>query len=338
MATIQSNPSPKFTPDPKPAKNRTPLFAGIIVALLLALAVLGVSYANRGSENAELSADLVEMEQFKAQAEKQYYESLAELEEMRGSNEELNALIDQQKEELSLQNDKITSLTRDNRNLQAARRELAELKTQTETYVIELEELRAANLALEEDNSRLTSERDLLSSDLQVSRQTNEELNSERAVLVSEREELTDQNEDLSRKVGIASVIKTNNITVEGQKQRNSGRWVGRTNAKNVERLYVCFNSLDNGVAEPGEETFQLRVINPSGETMSIEAEGSGVLTADNGDQIPYTKDVGFNFDGAAANHCAEWNVPGQEYSEGTYTIQLYNKGFLVGNSEVTLK
>ncbi|THH39867.1 hypothetical protein [Neolewinella litorea] len=338
MATYQNNPDPKFTPAPKPQKNRTPLLAGIIAVLLIALAVLGISFMNRGTENAQLSTELVEMEQFKAQAEKQYYESLAELEEMRGSNEELNALIDQQKEELRLQNEKITSLTRDSRNLAAARRELEDLRSKTTGYLAELEELRQKNEQLTQDRDRIANERDLLSSDLQVSQQTNEQLNSERAVLVSEREQLANRNNELSRKVNVASVIKTNNITAEGQKQRNSGRWVGRTNAKNVERLYICFNSLDNAVATTGEETFQMRIVNPNGETMSIEAEGSGVLTTDQGEQVPYTKSVPFDFQGDAANHCAEWNVPGQEYLEGTYTVELYNKGFLVGTTELELK
>ncbi|WP_116125971.1 hypothetical protein [Lewinella sp. IMCC34183] len=332
MATYQNSPAPR------PQKNRTPLLAGIIAVLLIAVAVLGVSFMNRGTENAQLSTELVEMEQFKAQAEKQYYESLAELEEMRGSNDELNALIDQQKEELRLQNEKITSLTRDSRNLGAARKELADLRTKASGYLAELEELRERNAQLTEDRDRLANERDLLNNDLQVSQQTNEQLNSERAVLVSEREKLANQNSALSRKVDVASVIKTNNVTVEGQKQRNSGRWVGRNNAKNVERIYVCFNSLDNAVAEPGEETFQMRIIDPTGSTMSIEAEGSGVLTTSDGEQVPYTKNVPFSFEGDAANHCAEWNVPGQEYAEGIYTIELYNKGNLVGNTQLELK
>ena len=343
MATIQNNPtpnSPKFTPTPAPApKNRTPLFAGVIVALLLALAVLGVSYFNRGNENAQLSTDLVEMEQFKAKAEQQYYASLAELEEMRGSNEELNALIDQQKDELRVQKDKITSLTRDARNLGAARRELAELRTQVDGYLVELEDLRLANARLEEEKGILTTERDMLSSDLQVSRQTNEELNTERAVLVSEREQLTSTNQELNRKVSIASVLKANNITAVGQKQRKSGRWVNRDNAKNVERLYVCFNSLDNAVAETGEETFQLRVVAPTGETMSVDALGSGVLVnAATNEEVAYSTSTTFNFDGAAANHCAEWAIEGQEFKEGNYLIELYNKGYLVGTSSLQLK
>ena len=343
MATIQNSPNspkkPTFTPAPQEKKNRTPLFAGIIAVLLLALAGLGIGYANRGTENAELTSDKIELEKLKAQTEKQYYESLAELEEMRGSNEELNALIDQQKEELREQKDKISALTRDSRNLAAARRELNELKAQTEGYLLEIEDLRLANAALEESNQTLTTERDMLSSDLQVSRQQNESLNSERAVLVSEREQLTSQNQELSRKVGIASVLKTSNVSVVGQKARNSGKWVDRGRAKSVERLYICFSSLENNVAEAGEETFEIRVINPKGETIQIDAEGSGIMTsAESGEQIPYTKSVAFGFDGSSANHCAEWNVPSQQYAEGTYIAEIYNKGFFVGTGSVTLK
>ena len=340
MATIQNSPNtPKFTPAPQEPKNRTPLFAGIIAVLLLALAGLSYGYVNRGADNAELTSDKVELEKLKAQTEKQFYESLAELEEMRGSNEELNALIDQQKEELREQKDKITSLTRDSRNLVAARRELKELKAQTEGYLVEIEDLRLANAELEQNNQTLTTERDLLSSDLAVSRQENSNLNNERAVLVSEREQLTSQNQELSRKVNIASVLKANNVTVTGQKERNNGKWTDRSRAKSVGRLLVCFNSLDNDVAQTGEESFQLRIINPAGETIQIDSEGSGVLiNAQNGEQIPYTKSVSFNFDGSAANHCGEWNVANQQYAAGTYTAEVYNKGFFVGTGTVTLK
>lgn len=339
MSTIQNNPSPKFTPTPAPAPNRTPLLLGIIAVLLIGLIGLGVGFMNRGNENAQVSQDLVEMEQFKATAEKQYYESLAELEEMRGSNEELNALIDQQKEELRTQKDKIEGLTRDSRNLTAARRELANLKTQVQGYVVEIEDLRLANAQLAENNQRLTSERDILSTDLESSRTQNQNLNQERAVLVSERERLTSNNQELSRKVGIASVLKTNNISIVGQKERNNGKWVDRNTAKNVERLNVCFNSLDNAVAKTGEETFQVRIINPTGETIQIDAEGSGAFTStETGDVIPYTKEVSFDFDGAASSHCAEWKVGNNAFQKGTYVAELYNKGFFVGTGTVVLK
>ena len=341
MATIQNspNPTPGFTPTPKKQPNRTPLFLGIIAVLVLALIGMGISYVQRGTENAELTQDMIDIEKVNTETEQQYHAAIAQLEEMAGNNEDLEALLDQQKEELRLQKEKISSLTRDSRNLAAARRELKELQNLSQGYVAELEELRAANAELAENNQRLTSERDLLSSDLQSSRQQNQELNSERAVLVSEREQLSATNQELNRKVGIASVLKANNVVVLGQKQRSSGKWVDRKSAKNVERMYVCFNSLENAVTAPGEESFELRLINPNGETIQIDAEGSGVfISEETGDAIPYTKSVNFAFDGSAASHCAEWNVASQQYGAGTYVAELYNKGFFVGSGTVTLR
>ena len=339
MSTIQNNPTPRYSSTPAGQPNRTPIYLGIIAVLLIGLIGLGIGFMNRGNDNAQLSTDLVEMEQFKVTAEKQYYESLAELEEMRGSNEELNALIDQQKDELRVQKDKIEGLTRDSRNLGAARRELGNLRTQVEGYVTEIEDLRLANAELAENNQRLTSERDLLSNDLASSREANESLSTERAVLVSERERLTANNQELNRKVGVASVLKANNVSIVGQKQRSNGKWVDRKSSKNVERLYVCFNSLDNAVAKQGEEAFQVRLINPVGETIQIDAEGSGIFTsAESGDRIPYTTEVNFGFDGTAAGHCAQWGVEGQTFQEGTYVAELYNKGYFVGTGTVDLR
>lgn len=337
MATIVNNPTP--TPNSPKSPNRTPLFLTIIGLLLLAVIGLGIAYMNRGAENAELTAQYEETDALRRQVEEQFAESQAQLEEMRGSNEELNALIDQQKEELREQKDKVLALTRDSRNLSAARRELDELKKQTAAYLVEIEDLRAANAELAENNQRLTSERDILSSDLQTSRSQNESLTNERAVLVSEREQLTNANAELSRKVNIASVIKAENVSVQAQKQRNNGKWVNRKSAKNTERIYVCFNSLDNAVAERGEESFELRIINPNGETIQVDAEGSGVLTnAETGDRVPYTKSVYFDFSGGPADHCAEWNVAGQTYAEGEYVAELYNKGYFVGSGTLSLR
>merc|ERR1712137_961179 len=82
---------------PKQDNSRQKLIAiaaVIIVALLGVNAFLIVNSMNKSKANKELTSQLDESEQLKAELEKQYYEALSELEEMRGSNEELNALIE----------------------------------------------------------------------------------------------------------------------------------------------------------------------------------------------------------------------------------------------------
>lgn len=338
MATIQSNPTP--TPTPQPAKgNKSTILTVAVVALAALLAFTTYGWLSGRTENAELNTELSETQEFKAQAEQQYYEALAELEEMRGDNEDLNALIDQQKADLKTMKEKVDGLTRDSRNLSAARRELAALREQADSYVAELNQLREENALLTDANQQLTTERDVLSTDLQTAQTENQELNQARAVLVSERDELSNQNEQLNAKVTVGSVIGVGNLTAVGQKQRNSGKFVDRNSARNVDRLHICFTTEDNRVAEPGEEVYYLRIINPAGETISIAAEGSGTFQSqENGQMIAYTKPVSFGFDGAPSDLCTNWQVAGQAYNEGEYIFELYNKGYLAGTTTLVLK
>lgn len=341
MATTQSNPTPGAKPGYTPPKkdNTSTIMTVAIVALAALLAFTTYGWLSNRSDKAELTTELNETIEFRAQAEQQYYEAIAELEEMRGNNEEMNALIDQQKADLKTMKEKVDGLTRDSRNLANARRELEALRAQADSYIAELNTLREENAMLTENNRQLTSERDQLSSNLQTSRMENEELNATKAVLVSERDQLSNTNEQLSRKVTAGSVIAVNSITAVGQKQRNSGKFVDRTSAKNVDRLYVCFSTLENKVAEAGEEVYYLRVIEPGGSTISLDAQGSGQLKSEeSGEMIPYTKPVYFDFDGGVNNLCAEWNEPGYTYASGYYTIELYNKGYLAGTTNMRLK
>ncbi|MEZ4990027.1 MAG: hypothetical protein R2824_06440 [Saprospiraceae bacterium] len=340
MATTSSSPSPnpsyKSTSDGD-SGNRVPYIVAIVL-LALATVGLGIFSFSKNSENTELTARYDESEQLKAELEKQYYEALSELEEMRGSNEELNALIETQKAELKDSKDRIEGLLKDSRNLKAVRSELANLRTQAEGYIAEINQLREQNEVLTAENSQLSENNQMLSQNLEDQQMANAELSSERAVLVSEKEQLETVREQLSRKVNIASVIKVSDIEVTGLKTKKSGKEVKRSNADNIDKLQVCFNTSANDVAENGTEVFFVRIINPLGETLAIEEMGSGVLTNNaNNEQFLYTQAKEMDYTGTSENLCTLW-APNQPLPEGSYEIEIYNKGFLAGSTSFRLK
>lgn len=340
MATTQSNPTPNPAPQPRKSEKKqklSPIAIVAIIALLALNAGLWYGFMQRGKDNAELTAQVDETSQLKAQVEQQYYEALSELEEMRSDNEEMNALIEEQKTALKEQKEKIEGLLRDSRNLAKARTELTNLRTQLEGYVAELNQLREQNAQLSAANNQLAYERDSLGQGLEEARFNNSQLASERAVLVAEKEELTSTTRQLKRKVTAASVIKASNLEVSGQKERRSGRFVNRRNADNVDQIQVCFNTQANEVAEPGEEQFYIRIINPQGETLNVEALGSGTFTTSAGETMPYTSMESFVYDQSANSLCSFW-APGTPFSSGDYKIEIYNKGYLAGQTTLTLK
>lgn len=338
MSTNSASPTPA-TPagsNPQPS-NKVPYIVAIVL-LSLAVVVLGFVSFSRGKTNKAQSEELTEVKQLKDELETQYYEAMTELEELQGSNEQLNALIDQQKTELTAQKEKIDRLLRDSRNLAQARKEMQGLKAQVEQYLAEINQLREENKELMAENSQLSITKDSLSSNLELAQMRNQELNTVRAALVSEKENLEKDRAMLSEKVSVASVIKVEAIEVAGLKLRSGGKAVKRRNASNVDQLQICFNTTVNEVTEPRLEEFVVRIIDPLGETLAVDELGSGIFTSNaTGEQIRYTKIKEYDYNRDANTLCLTWQ-PNIEFLEGNYDVEIYNKGYLAGTGSFTLK
>jgi myosin heavy subunit len=342
MATSSSSPqqNPAPNPDSDNSKHRIIAITAVIIVALLGVNIfLLVNRAKQSRVNQELSTTLTETEELKADLEKQYYEALSELEEMRGSNEELNALIETQKEKLTESKNQIEALLRDKRNLAAARQKINEISAQVEQYVTEINQLRAENEQLASANTELSMAKDSLSTALSTSETTNQELSEARASLVSEKEQLLTENTDLSRRVTRASVIDVQEIDVTGLRIRNNGKRTSNRKAEKIDELEVCFNTTKNEMTEAGVEQFHVRIINPRGETMAIDEMGAGILkNADSGEEVRYTftKEVEYNYD--TDTYCVVWAPTNYDFQEGVYTIEIYNKGHLAGSSNFELR
>ena len=158
----------------------TTVAAVIIVALLGINAFLLWNKFSQQKVIDQKEMELNESERLHAELDKQYYESLTELEEMRGNNEELNAMIDVQKEELKEQKNRIADMIRsgkaDKTKLAEVREQLTRFKAQLDQYVAENTTLRQEKKALAQANSQLTTAKADLENNLSQEQQMNEEL------------------------------------------------------------------------------------------------------------------------------------------------------------------
>ena len=289
------------------------------------------------TSSSELSAKLDETESVRADLEKQYYDALSQLEQMKGSNEELNALIDKQKEELASQKSRIDDLLATKGNLDRARAEIKKLTGQVEQYLAEINQLRQENQELGDQNRMLAVEKDSLAGDLANQKMTNEELAAAKAALTSEKERVEMERTILAKKVDRASMISVQSVEVTGLKRRSNDKSIKKNYADNIDQLQVCFNTTSNEVAENGKEVYYIRILSPLGETLAVEELGSGAFTAADNEQIRYTMEKEFNYTGTPQKMCAVWS-PNQPFSKGKYEVEIYNKGFLAGKGSVVLK
>lgn len=339
MSTYGSSTNPPtYGSNPKPDGSKQRIIA---IAAAIIVALVGVNLfmlVSNNNKKAELTEKLDTSEGLKAEAEQQYQAALAELEQMRGSNEELNALIEQQKADLTAQKGKIDELLVSKGNLSKVRKELESMKTQVKQYLAEINQLREQNQELTTQNVTLTENNQVLSTDLETERMTTASLSNEKAMLVSEKESLEGERAKLSKKVTAASVVKVSEIEVSGLKMKDSGKAVKKSYAKNVDQLKICFNTTVNEVAEPGSDLYHIRIVDPQGVTLAVESLGSGVfMSSDKNEEVKFTTTKEFDYNQDANTLCTTWSS-GQELAKGTYQIELYNKGYLAGKSTFKLK
>src|SRR5688572_29502405 len=305
-----------------------------IIALLGLSAFLIYTKVNQDKLIKSQSAELIEETRLKADLEKEYYQALSDLEEMRGNNSELNAMIETQKVELKKSKDRIDGLIKTSKELEKAREEINRLRS----YVTQVEDLKRDIAALRDTNEVLATQRDELVIQVQQEKVTNEALTTERAMLSTEKEALQQEKEVLARKVDIASSIKVSGITAKGYKVRSSGKEADSKNADKIDGIKICFNTSNNVLVSSGMETFYIRIINPLGEVMAIQDLGSGSVNLSNtGESIQYTQSVEIDYAGEPVPGCVNWQ-PGNPFESGTYQVEIYNKGFMSGKGSFTLK
>ena len=315
----------------------------IAIATVVIIALLGINgylFYNKINQDKlikQQNSELIDAENLQTQLEKEYYQALSDLEEMKGSNENLNALIESQKEELKNQKDRISVLLRSQKDLDQARSEIRRLREMTNQYIAEIESLKEENTALSQTNLELQQTTQSLSEEIATERAEKEELITARAQLVSEKADIEKEKAALSRKVNIASVVKVQNIEVNGYKVRNSGKESEKNRAKSIDGLKICFQAMANDIIDAGKESFFVRLVNPLGETLAIEDLGSGVLNTASNEPVRYTQQHDMDYSNMQSNACVNWQ-PGTAFDAGEYQVEIYNKGYLAGTSAFALK
>jgi hypothetical protein len=203
---------------------------------------------------------------------------------------------------------------------------------------MEVAKLKEEVAALGASVKDLTGKNEGLTQDLTSTKTKLEEESTAKAALISEKTVLEGTNKQLGKKVDIASAIKVNAIEVKPVMVKSSGKEKTKSRASRVDKVNICFNADANDVVEAGEEIFYIRIVDPTGVPLAIESLGSGVAQnkKTEGD-FRYTTTAKTNYANAPTNVCGAW-LPGVDFMKGEYQVEVYNKGFLVGNTKFKLK
>lgn len=299
-------------------KNNTGLVVGLILMTILA-AVFGYLYYKEHNitqkQETDLSARVQELAASEIKLDSISKQLDARILEVQGLGGDIAEL---QKVKASLESDR-AALRKGNANMGRKIKEYEEFLTKKDT---EIAQLREENQQLISQNEGLTQERN----ELQTSRQAvRDSLSGVQA-----------QNTELESKVTMAAALRARNVKVYAVSSKGKVREGENVKSKRVDKVRVDFILEKNPLTMADNKTIYLRIIDPTGATISDTKTGSGVFQY-NGQEQGYTisKDVMYSNNNQDVSILYDRDAP---FTSGKYTIELYSEGFSIGEGSFSVK
>jgi myosin heavy subunit len=296
------------------------IYLAIIILLLLINGVAAYLLYNENKQKEE-KIQLVQQKDTEMKGLNQQFETAKQdLESMKGKNVELDSIVNSRQAQI----EKIQG------ELAAAQRRGNMSASELQKYKDMVAKVQADNADLQKKIEELTAKnQELTAANLEVTKN----LEAEKTTTAS----LTEDKKNLSKKVELGSLLHIQSLKIEGEHKRKSGKEVAKSSSKKVDLLKISFATGDNKVLEKGNLSLYIRVINPKGETLAVADQGSGTLKlADGGGDVQYSKKIDIDWDQTSKNVSLDWteNIK----SAGTFKVEVYQSGYLVGQGSVELK
>ncbi len=301
--------------------------------MLIALLIGGLVYTNVKLKKSKETIVVTEkqrdeVETLKSELDKKYAESLQEIESYRAENAGLDSLLTVKEQELTSKKAKIDALLT----------QISVLKTGDASKTKLLEEAQTLMKQMEDDKMRLQTTIDSLVTVNKILFQERDSISGELSSTLQKKQEVDAENKRMKDRIDKASILSTANIQATPIRMTRKGKEDEVSKAKDAEKLRVCFDVLQNKIAPSGETKIEVRIISPDGSTIQLQNLGSGTFTeATTGNDIPFTYSISPDYQNETKTVCSYW-AQSFKFASGKYSVEVYEKGFLIGQSSFSMK
>ncbi len=281
----------------------------IIALTVLLFALIGYTFYNNN--------DHKEATKFLQEEKEQIIGNLTAMEEKYdiaiAQNTSLSDSLSIEKEKIIAFKDSVKDLKKINYStLRRYRGQVANLKATNDRLLDEVDSLRLSN-------NLLTEEKDSINTQLVIQTNFNDTLVA--------------QNMVLAKKVEIGGAINVENVKVTAMKMRSNGKYTETNKAQKTDAFKVVFRLMENEIATPGDKEAYIVLKNPNGQV--INAKGTFVLK--NGTEAKYTDQTIVNYENSDLEVVMLVERKGEKYEKGSYPIEVYVDGQLVGSAKLEL-
>lgn len=322
MNTINfESPTVQKSPAQKPYKN---IAIGVLAACVLGLGTFAFVDKNKSTEQIQQQqTQIAKVTDEKVDIRKNFDASLARLDSMSTMNTGLEG-----------------KLTASNAEIKKVKSEIRSILNKKNATAAELS--RAKNL-IAQLNGKITS----MEADIAKLTEENKTLSNDKVVLTQDKEKLTQDltattavKQELEKKVDVASTLNASNIVITPINVKGNGKEKVSTTAKRVDKLMISFD-VDNRIAQPGNTDIFVLVTGPDGKvitTTSADANNASTFTTREDGEKTFTAKVPVALETAKRKNVEFAFVPGTTFHEGSYKVQIYQNGFLIGEGTKELK
>lgn len=318
--------NPVATPKGQPTSNNSKnIIIGVLAAALLGTGGYLLFDKNQSAETIQKQeTQISKVSDEKSEIQQSFDESLARLDSMTGLNTSLQGELTSKDSEIARMKKEIrTILNKRNAStaeLSRARKLITQLNGKIETMEAEVARLTQENETLGQEKVALTAEKETLTADKQK--------------LSQDLEVTTTAKVELEKKVDVASTLNAYNIAITPLNVKGNGKQKVSTNAKRVDKLLISFD-VANRIAQAGTTDVYVVVIGPDGKPVSNGAAGT-FTTREEGDKA-FTAKLPVEVEPSKRRN-VEFALQNANFQQGTYRIQIYQNGFLIGDGTRELK
>jgi len=205
-----------------------------------------------------------------------------------------------------------------------SQKQLEEYKFKVDQMQYYIEKYQAQIAQLKEENERLRQQTHSLQRELAAKDSV--------TMVLKEKEMLYET------KLKAAAILKATNF--QFYRIKSSGKEVAEEEirARRLTQLKICFDILENPVAEPGPRTIYIVILDPAGNVYKNFETTSGYFTHNDAERI-YSTSTRIQYDRTTTKACAVFDTGDKVTLEkGQNRVEVYCDGYLIGSSSFHVK
>lgn len=293
---------------------RNILTAALVILLLGTWGYIIYDKNNTRQTTEGLTTQIINSDSARNELQRELDDAALRLDALKTSNVKADSLLKTKDKDIEELRGRVQKILNDKNatteQLAEAKRLVAQLKGNIETYVAEIETLKAENVQLAEEKRIVIEQRDIVQKGLDSA-----------GDVIKEKEDVID----------IGSTLHASNFSIIGIKEKNSGKEKETTKAKRVDKLRISFVIDENRITASGPKDIYVSITSPDGEPVSAEALGSGKFYTRDGVERSYTKKIQVYYEqGQKVPITIEWSQ-NNDFQTGNYKIEIFNNGFKIG-------